>query len=59
MIEGEEVYTTQINLSAVDNLSVLQQRLRQVIVQLDVAQLEVRAVAEPEVTGLVVVGVAL
>ena len=48
MVEAQQVDTAHIQLGTVYNLGLLEQRLGQVVVNLKVAQLQERAVGQPE-----------
>jgi hypothetical protein len=48
MIKSEEINTTQINLRGFNNLSWLQQRLGQMVIEFYITELKIRTVAEPE-----------
>ena len=57
MIKCKQVCASYVNLDSVDESSLLQPVLWQIIVNLNIAQLEVRTVTKPEITGLIVVGI--
>ena len=59
LVEAEEIDATHIDLGFADELDVIQHRLGQIVVGLHIAQLEERAVDEPERAVAVVVGTAL
>ena len=59
VVEAEQVHATHIELSLVDVACMGEKRFREVVVNLDIAQLEEVAVSEPYRVGVVVILVVL
>ena len=58
MVDSKEIYTTHIQLGCIQELGLGEHRLREVVINLDVAKLEECAVKHPEGVSIVVVGIA-